>query len=395
MSLEMYPIRQMKSFRDVHSFIHRMKTFGTRQTLDLDLRATHGIFPNAAVPMAVALQYFRSQGMRITARNVCEDVRRTHFCEPLNSTPENLERESPTNVVWRYRSEVEAEALCESFVNALEETAPCEYGVIDALNWCLFEVMDNVFQHSQSSCGYAMIQIHSKNPRFVACISDDGIGIHKSFIDNNVYSAKDAYEAIMLATREGVTSKTKNAGNGLYGLMRVVGINRGSLVVRSGRGYMQYMNRKVEGGSSMSIPLLDATDHQGTTIDWQIDLRTPVTLTEALGTTRPNYRLERIENNEGEHVVLVSEFEEGLGTRRSAEQIRNKLENYLAEGAPVLVLDFKGINVVSSSFADEVLGKLALRMGIVNFTNRFRLENMTTTVQAIVDRAITQRLAGG
>jgi STAS-like domain of unknown function (DUF4325) len=109
----------------------------------------------------------------------------------------------------------------------------------------------------------------------------------------------------------------------------------------------------------------------------------------------PNLRLEALEDDTGEHRVKVSEFEEGLGTRRSAEQARIRLQNYLSEGAPRIVLDFEGVNVVSSSFADEVLGKLALQMGLVQFINRFRLDHMTDTVEAIVNRAIQQRVAEG
>lgn len=43
----------------------------------------------------------------------------------------------------------------------------------------------------------------------------------------------------------------------------------------------------------------------------------------------------------------------------------------------------------------EVLGKLALEMGIVNFANRFTLDNMTPPVTAIANRAISQRIAEG
>lgn len=109
----------------------------------------------------------------------------------------------------------------------------------------------------------------------------------------------------------------------------------------------------------------------------------------------PNLLLERIEDEAGEHFLRVADFEEGLGTRRSAEQIRNKLVNLLTLGAPRLTLDFSDVYVVSSSFADEVLGKLALEMGIVGFMSAFTLKGMTPTVSAIVNRAISQRIAEG
>lgn len=184
-------------------------------------------------------------------------------------------------------------------------------------------------------------------------------------------------------------------GNGLYGLMRVVGLNSGEMEIRSGRGRMTFTGSKLDGEYILSGPVLDPNGHRGTTVDWQLDVSRPVSLSKALGMKQPNMRLERIEDEEGEHRVHVSEFEEGLGSRRSAEQIRIKLLNYLSEGAPRLVLDFTGINVISSSFADEVLGKLALQMGLVQFINRFRLDNMTDTVEVIVNRAIQQRIAEG
>jgi anti-anti-sigma regulatory factor len=228
-------------------------------------------------------------------------------------------------------------------------------------------------------------------------ISDTGIGIHRSFIEGGVHPAKDAYDAIMLAVQERITSKPKNMGNGLYGLMRVVGLNRGQLEIRSGRGRLRYEDRKATGEVSMSRPMLETTDHHGTTVDWQVDLSRPVSIIEALGMAkdRANLRLEALEDHEGVHRVRVADFEEGLGTRRSAEQVRNRLLNLLNEGAKVLRLDFDDVTVVSSSFADEVLGKLALRLGLMEFMRRFELVGMTATVDAIVERAIQQRLAEG
>ncbi|WP_394430449.1 STAS-like domain-containing protein [Streptomyces sp. SGAir0957] len=344
--------------------------------------------------MAAALEYFRADGLRVTTQQISPDVASTKFLHPLPATPENIANHRVGNIVWKYNEE-QSTGLCNAFIDMLEENARCETGVIESLNWCLFEVLDNVFQHSKSPYGYAMMQIHSKRRWCTVAVADCGIGIHRSFKENNVYAAKNAYEAIMLAVQEKVTSKTKNMGNGLYGLMRVVGLNKGELQIRSGRGWLEYRDGEIKGDYSMSVPLVDLNDHHGTTVDWQLDLSKRVSLAEALNFPEPNLLLERIEDEAGEHCLRVADFEEGLGTRRSAEQIRNKLVNLLTLGAQRLTLDFSGVNVVSSSFADEVLGKLALEMGIVSFMGRFSLKGMTPTVSAIVNRAISQRIAEG
>lgn len=245
--------------------------------LSLDLGHTRRIYPNGAVPMAAALEYFRANGLQISASSNSPQVIATHFLHPLPATLEDIQSRTVGNIVWKYNEEQSTD-LCNAFIDMLEENARCETGVIESLNWCLFEVLDNVFQHSRSRYGYAMMQIHAKRRWCTVAVSDCGIGIHRSFKESNVYSAQNAYEAIMLAVQEKVTSKTKNMGNGLYGLMRVVGLNRGELQIRSGRGWLEYRGGEINGDYSMSIPLVDLNDHHGTTVDWQLDLSKRVSL---------------------------------------------------------------------------------------------------------------------
>lgn len=365
-----------------------------RAAVDVRLHP-RGIYPNAAVPFAAALAHYRATGQPVRVVSHSEEALRMRVHHPGNPTPSALS-DGCLSKVWEYRDESEAMALCRAFVEALSDHAACEEGVLESINWCLYEVMDNVFQHSTAPSGFAMMQVHVKRRWAAVAFADSGIGIHRSFIDAGI-QAKDAYDAIMLAVQERMTSKPKNMGNGLYGLMRVVGLNRGALEIRSGRGRLRYEDRRATGESATSRPVLETTNHHGTWVDWQIDLSRPVSIIEALGMdkNRGNLRLEALEDQEGVHRVLVADFEEGLGTRRSAEQVRNRLANIIKEGAPVLRLDFSGVTVVSSSFADEVLGKLALQMGLIEFMRRFELVSMTPTIEAIVERAIQQRIAEG
>jgi len=104
-------------------------------------------------------------------------------------------------------------------------------------------------------------------------------------------------------------------------------------------------------------------------------------------------RLESIESDDGRYVIPLIDHAQGTGTRAAAEHLRNYLINYLNEGAPSLTLNFAGVSMVSSSFADETIGKLAEQFGIVGFSQRFRLVNMSPEVQMLLDRAIALRIA--
>ena len=51
------------------------------------------------------------------------------------------------------------------------------------------------------------------------------------------------------------------------------------------------------------------------------------------------------------------------------------------------------MNLISSSFADELIGKLVLEYGFFGFNNVIRLKNMNSLVQTIVQRSVSQRMA--
>ena len=55
-------------------------------------------------------------------------------------------------------------------------------------------------------------------------------------------------------------------------------------------------------------------------------------------------------------------------------------------------VDFDGISVISSSFADEFLGKLFVRIGALRFMTAIQLRGVSPTVRSVLDRAILQRV---
>lgn len=70
------------------------------------------------------------------------------------------------------------------------------------------------------------------------------------------------------------------------------------------------------------------------------------------------------------------------GTRARAQRLRRKIQNLLPEIEDVLVLDFAGVESASSSFLDELLGRLAVAMGMAAFRQKIRLVNMAPSYSA-------------
>jgi hypothetical protein len=364
--------------------------------LTVDLASVGFAFPNTCVPIAAISQHYKAMGLSISTTDMPSRVESTGVFHPFEATPQALaDPHRVMNRVWVYFDTNEATCLTDAIVRHLETAIPMERGVQESLNLCLYEIVDNVFEHSEQSSGYFMATMMTSTKRLAVAIGDAGIGALNSF-KNSGHHPHDDFDALTLAVQAGVTS-TGDAprGNGLYTLQRTVEVNNGRLELRSGTGQLLITERGPTGGDFASQPMI-SRDLRGFFVDWQLDLSTPVRMEDVyadLPAVPVNHLLEAIENDYDEYVVAIRHHDAGLGTRKAATELRNSLQNKLSLGAPKLVLDFEGVAVVSASFADEVIGKLAEQYGVIGFMRTFELRNMTPTVEQLLNRAISRRVA--
>ncbi|MDO7867246.1 STAS-like domain-containing protein [Nocardioides jiangxiensis] len=341
-----------------------------------------------------AIEHYRSAGVRIELQNVPEIAERMRLRNPIEATPENLrEIAEPTSKVWAYFDHVQANALTTAYIDCVRRKVECEAGVLEALEWCLYEVLDNVVQHSDGAVGFSMLQLHPANKRLAVCVADAGRGIRASLASSVTYRPKTAYDALTLAIQEGVTRNTEtNQGNGLFGLTQIIDQNDGSLILRSGKGELRLTGASVTGNNDQWA--INATGG-GTIVDFQLSIDRPVSLSKALNYDPPNMFLESLESDSGEHVLNIRDQAGGAGSREAARELKTLIMNILSDGAPHIVLDFEGQAVVSSSFADEVIGKMFVDMGMSTFASKVKLVNMNPTVASLVDRAVARRMQDG
>jgi anti-anti-sigma regulatory factor len=391
-----YELTRLSGRADVHdvvTFLRDAQRDG-HESAELDVAHISSVYPNGAVPVAAVIDQFRALGLNVKFTNVLAGSYFEHsrVRNPLLATLSNLrEPGSRLDVVWAYTEDTVVE-LTNCLIEELARRVVFGTGVLAALNWCLFEVLDNVFQHSECETGFFMAQIHRVNQRLLLCAADSGIGVHRSFFKGGKYRPRTPFDALTLAVRQGVSSTGDKRGNGLFGLKGVVETNGGRLDITSGRGLLQISPSGIDGRNSPTDIIIDA-DHHCTVLDFSLDVSKAVDLGQVLGAPEPDMRLESIESDDGRYIVRVIDHAQGTGTREAAEGLRNYLVNYLHEGAPSLTLDFDGVVMVSSSFADETIGKLAEELGIIGFSRQFRLVNMNRDIQMLLDRAIALRVA--
>ena len=264
-------------------------------------------------------------------------------------------------------------------------------GVHPAFNWCLWEVMDNVLQHSQAECGFVEAQAHPNTQRLAVCVADAGIGILESFRGSR-HRPRNEEDAITLAIQEKVTRDANvGQGNGLRGLYQIVAQNNGGLRISSGRGVLDARGAQAPHthGHSWAID----PQRVGTTVDFQLPTSNPIDVSSALGHEPVNVLMESFESENGGVRISVTREAQGLGTRRAAAPLRTKVINILRETRGTVTIDFDGVPLVSSSFADEFVARMVVELGFVTFQQAVRLENMSDLVQQMVNRAVMLRMA--
>lgn len=380
----------------VGNLLRQLRQGTERGYADFTLNFTDvdAVYPNACVPIAGILDYYRSERTTtFETLNVSDYLVRTKTLSPEIVGDSPSHQKYPLNTVWKFSSADEVHSLVNAYLDAVVSAAECQNGVLQGLEWCLNEIMDNVLQHADTTHGYAMAQIHPGSKHIAICIYDHGRGIYNS-LQNSNHNPANAVDAITIALQEGVTRDTNiGQGNGMWGLHNIVRANSGFLNVTSGSGSFGLGGDTPR--TSTVVPFL-SRDNNCTTVDFQIAFDKGISISDALGGYEPvNLRLENLEDDHDNVVFRLADKASGTGTRQSGRTLRTEIINILNQTDSLVVIDFDGLSVVASSFADELIGKLTIKIGFIQFNQKCTLVGMNNTVQAIVNRSVQQRLATG
>ncbi|MEO2033479.1 MAG: ATP-binding protein, partial [Planctomycetaceae bacterium] len=271
---------------------------------------------------------------------------------------------------------------------ALAAFTVCEPGVLNALGFCVYEVLDNVLLHSELGYGgYAMAQIHPNAKHIALCIYDTGQGIFNSLRDS--HAPKSSISAIETAIKKDVTSG-KGAGFGLWGLHQIVDSNSGRLSIASGSG-MLVVSRGTE--SKFNSFSFLSRERNCTLVDFQIDFDKRIDFGTALGGYEPlDFFIENVEDDDGNAVFSVKNECPGTGTRPDGVVARNRAMNYEKLAEARVLIDFAQVEHISASFADEFIAKMVSDLGVDAFRERFSLLNRSSFVADLIDRATAKRV---
>lgn len=301
----------------------------------------------------------------------------------------------------RYCNDEEHTSILSYCVDVVMRMIDVKRSALSLLGWSMSEVMDNVLNHSNSSGGgFVQLAVYSQNQRLAFCVADSGRGILSSLRESRPSLQSDRV-AIEEAVRTGVTRNIDcGMGNGLSGTLQIACDMGGRLRIVSGSADVEW----VSGQNPQSWANDRGHSFFGTVVDFQMPSSAAGDLSEVLSkaTGIANYvAIDYLErgylSEDGKTIELMMRDEtSGFGSRHAGAQIRRKILHLLGADPLIRVaINWDGVQVISSSYVDEYLGKLFLELGPLKFISAVVITNATAEVQGFINRGILQRVRRG
>jgi anti-sigma regulatory factor (Ser/Thr protein kinase) len=349
--------------------------------ITFDFTDITGAWPDSMVPVLVTADWLKANDCTVSVvLPVDEELRRlfintswAHYLDPNAFTARDVNIDHFN--ARRFRDASEQQRVVSEIMRIAVVKLPLPKDILTALEWSINEITDNVLIHSESKSG-GIVQAVSLKDRIIFCVADSGRGILASMREGHSWLRTDT-QALGEAVKAGVTRDPKvGQGNGLAGTLKIAALSGGRFHVASYLGRLSVHSADAR----QSVQPHAATFH-GTMVTASIRIAADFKIEEALGFS--GFRGEHLNildfhDEEGDVMILrLKEETSGVGSRFAGAFVREKCRHLLEQDRrKPLVLDWDGVPLISSSFADEALGKLFLELGPLVFGARIRHRNM-------------------
>lgn len=380
----------------LHNLIHKQGY----QDIILDFSKAGFLSPAFMLPIVTACRAYRREKVEFSiimpenraGASIMSNANWAHLIIPEqydSKSENNIKHISATQF---FTAEEHHKSVDKSIGLLLQLAEGMDRNRIKALEWSLNEITDNVLNHSESPVGGVMqVVTYPQKKRVELIVCDAGITIQKSLRSGRPSISDDA-TALRQAIEEGVTKNTEtNQGNGLFGTFKCCEVSGGEFEIMSGYMSLHHKPREV-------IVKKNSIPYSGTMVRAVINTAYDELLEKALvfrGRAHdPGFDyVERMYQADGDTIRFnLSEELNSFGSRESGRLARVKVENLMDRRQVPVEFDFIGIHLISSSFADEVFGKLFAEIGPIGFSQLCHFKNVDRTVQGLIDRAIMQRM---
>jgi hypothetical protein len=391
----------LSDLRRLTATLHNLTSRHGYQNIVLDFTRCAAAFPGPMAGLCAQVVDFRRQGIdfdyvapsdsRLSRLFANSDW--AHLIDPEHFARSTYRGYTNMPLV-KFESPEDQTKVVNRLIDALLSSIPSlERADFAAIEWCLNEISDNVLVHAESQIGglVTMSSYKTRN-RIEFSVADPGVSIPTSLRKGHPELGEDI-QALERAVREGVTRDPAiGQGNGLFGTFQVVRKSGGYLHIHSGYARLDYEDDQLR-LTREEIPFV------GTLVVAGLDCSNPTVLGDALQFgdekhTPLDYIQTHFEDRSRDVLVFRLAGEAAsFGSRVAGEPVRIKLANVIRMNpGRRVVIDMGEVPLVSSSFADEVFGKLFVSLGPLLFTQALEFRQLGETVRALIDKAILQRM---
>lgn len=392
----------IKSAKKINDFISVLNKISKENNNDIILdftNMTEQSYTSVHVAIAGIADYYQeNKNIKIKFKTNKEDyIVHAKTRKPFNAKKDkDILKSNILDRVIVFSTTEEANFISEEIINKLKYSIECEEGVLVGMSWCINEIMDNVFNHSNAKKGYIMVQLHKRAKKVAISIFDTGQGLFNSLNKSGEYTIKDEFEAIELATKKGVTgNRNLGQGNGLWGLKNIIEDNKGYLSIQTGHVNIIYNCENNTEKRSANLPILDQ-NNLCTRVDFTIKFNNLINVNKALDHYEPMEKInceiqDMTDYNGWIDFNVKKEATGGVGTRESGQRMRKYLLNMMRIEKNPILINFIDIDMITSSFADEFIGKFIKEIGFIQFNLKCRIVSANEYVSGVINKAIMLR----
>jgi anti-sigma regulatory factor (Ser/Thr protein kinase) len=394
-----------RDFRRVLAAMHKLTTGQGYQDIELDFTGCTAAYGGPILAIAAQTKRYLIGGLDVDLilpkeerlNRLFLNANWANLIDPRRYDPGNYRGFAQIPVMQFRTGQDQYEAVTLVTEKILSALSSFDRNHLKAIEWSLNEITDNVINHAQSPIG-GLVQITNfgrEQKAIEFCVCDAGIGIPTSLRSGHQEIRSDQ-EALDKAIREGVTrDKRVGQGNGLYGSWRITQISGGSFEIHAGNASLSSWPDALHIRPEV-IPVV------GSLVVTRISYGKTLSLEEALkfgGKSHDPVDYVQVayeEDEEGLVIFPLAREAQGFGSRSAAMPVRQKLKNLLriCDGKRIGI-DFSDVPIISSSFADEVFGKLFVELGALGFMKAFEFRKVDSTIQGLINRSIEQRAKTG
>lgn len=391
----------LMTFRRILAGINSITMKKGYEDVVLDLSACNAAFAGPMLALCTSVQTWRQKGVDFVLRpptlskmgTLFRNTNWANILDPLRFPPSTFRGYTHVPAI-NFSTDTEQFSAVNQMIDAtLSSMEALDREDLHAIEWALSEVTDNVLVHAKSEIGgYVQLSNHSRRRRVEFVVADAGIGIPASLREGHPDLRYD-YDALEIAIREGVTRDLSvGQGNGLFGTFQATRASQGGYFhLHSGYARLDHEADQLRLRS-------ETTSYEGSLVVACMDCSNPSALGEALrfkgekhntwGYVDMHYEPDVV----NDIVLILKDEARSFGSRAAGYPVRVKIKNLIHMRPEArIIVDMNGIPMMSSSFADEVFGKLFVELGSDAFVRVVQWRNVTEIVRALIDRAVVQR----